>query len=79
MIREKFTDEEIEAMGLQWIVTMHEPIYIGGSSSSLLGADRRGDGSWLETYGCDPDYEWPHDCGFAFVVSQIQQDNNNAD
>ena len=26
LIREKFTDEELEAMGLWWIVVMHEPI-----------------------------------------------------
>src|SRR3989338_1235966 len=39
-IREKFTDEEIEAMGLVWIVAMHEPIGDSDGSPNLLGASR---------------------------------------
>ena len=30
LIREKFTDEEIKAMGLAWIITMHEPVEVDG-------------------------------------------------
>lgn len=63
LIREKFTDEEIEAMNLIWIVTMHEGL-------DLLYADRCGTGYWLRAYGDGPDYLWGRGSGFAFVVSQ---------
>ena len=66
LIREKFTDEDIEAMGLWQIVTMHEPIV-----SDLLGADRSDDGRWLGAYYGEPDRRWSRDGGFAFAVSQV--------
>src|SRR3989338_997685 len=47
LIREKFTDKEIEAMGLIWIVAMHEPINDSDGVPVLLYADRYGDGRWL--------------------------------
>jgi hypothetical protein len=70
LIREKFTDKEIEAMGLWWIVAMHEPIKDSGGGPSLLSADRRGAGSWLGAYWGYPDYWWSGNDGFAFVRSQ---------
>ncbi len=66
LIREKFTDKEIEAMGLIWIVAMHEPINLG-----LLNVDRRDDGRWLVASRVGPDDRWFRDCGFAFVMSQV--------
>ncbi len=68
LIREKFTDREIEAMGLCWIVAMHEPINDSGGDLRLLGADRDSDGRWLYAY---PDDRWGRDSGFAFAVSQV--------
>jgi len=73
LIRDKFTDAEIEAMGLVWIVTMHDPISVSDGGPILLGADRHGDGSWLCTYWGYPDCEWSRKHGFAFVVSQVTQ------
>ena len=71
LIREMFSDdEEIKAMGLSWIITMHEPIKDSDGNLNLLGADRRGDGSWLRAYCGKPDGCWGRDDGFAFV-SQV--------
>ncbi len=71
LIREKFTDKEIEAMGLIWIVAMHEPINDFGGDPSLLDASRSGGGRWLSAYRDGPDYGWLRDRGFAFAVSQV--------
>ncbi|MFA6369751.1 MAG: hypothetical protein WCX09_02105 [Patescibacteria group bacterium] len=71
LIREKFSDKELEAMGLYWIVAMHEPIKDSGGDPGLLSADRSGNGSWLGT-GCDGSgIRWYRGNGFAFVVSQV--------
>ena len=71
LIREKFTDKEIEAMGLIWIVAMHEPINDSYGSPSLLTACRLGDGRWLNAYGDRPGSRWYRDYGFAFDMSQV--------
>ena len=71
LIRDKFTDEEIEAMGLTWIVTMHEPIKDSDGNLRLLRADRGGDGRWLSADYDGPDCGWGRDGGFAFVTSQV--------
>ena len=71
LIREKFTDKEIEAMGLTWIVAMHEPIYDSDGDPYLLSADRGGVGRWLSAYGGRPGHGWNRDGGFAFAVSQV--------
>src|SRR3989338_2547198 len=44
LIREKFTDRELEAMGLWWIVVMHEPINDSDGDPNLLSAFRYYDG-----------------------------------
>src|SRR3989344_2458381 len=71
LIREKFTDKEIEAMGLVWIATMHEPINDSDGIPNLLCASRRGDGRWLSGYYGEPDRRWARGSGFAFAVSQV--------
>lgn len=72
LIRETFTDDEIEAMGLVWIIIMHEPIKDSGGGPFLLGADRDGGGRWLSTARDDPEFRWSRDDGFAFAVPQVQ-------
>lgn len=72
LIREKFTDKEIEAMGLWYIVAMHEPINDSGGGPDLLGASRSDVGRWLRAYYDGPDSGWGRGSGFAFVVSQKQ-------
>lgn len=71
LIREMFSDAEIEAMGLWWIVTMHEPIKDSVGGSLLLSADRRDGGRWLGAYDDRPDPGWSQHDGFAFVVPQV--------
>ena len=71
LIRANFSDEEIEAMGLYWIVTMHEPIKDSDGDPTLLGVIRNNDGSWLGTYYGNLGSKWNRSSGFAFVVSQV--------
>jgi hypothetical protein len=70
LIREKFTDKEIEAMGLWWIVAMHEPIKDSDGDLYLLGAIRDVDGRWLNASYDGPGSRWYRGHGFALVVSQ---------
>ena len=72
LIRANFSDEELEAMGLYWIVTMHEPIKDSDDSPRLLSADRNDGGSWLGTRYDSPVSEWGRCGGFAFAVSQVE-------
>jgi len=78
LIREKFTDAEIEAMGLWWIVAMHEPIKDSDGDPDLLGADRDGDGQWLGTAYDNPDGRWCGDGGFAFVAPQVSTQDSES-
>jgi hypothetical protein len=72
LIREKFTDKEIEAMGLIWIVVMHESIKDADSSFNLLCVSRLGRGRWLEALQDWPGRIWDRRTGYAFVVSQVR-------
>jgi len=71
LIREKFTDKELEAMGLWWIVVMHEPIKDSDGDPNLLDVNRNDNGQWLNAYYDNPDNRWNRDNGFAFVASQL--------
>lgn len=71
LIREKFSDEELEAMGLWWITAMHKPIADSGGGPDLLSAGRDGGGHWLDTCYGRPGNWWDRGSGFAFVVSQV--------
>jgi hypothetical protein len=75
LIREKFTDKEIEDMGLWYIVAMHEPINDSDGVPILLSARRLVDGRWLLACLDRPDYRWFRDNGFAFAVSQVSSQN----
>jgi len=71
LIREMFSDKELEAMGLVYIITMHEPIKDSDGGLSLLGVCRGGDGQWLVACCGNPGSRWDQTDGFAFVVSQV--------
>ena len=71
LIRDMFTDEEIAAMGLVWIVAFHEPIKDSGGVPCLLSAPRDGAGHWLNACAGRPDDRWDRGSGFAFAVSQV--------
>ncbi len=70
LVREKFSDEDLEAMDLAWIVAMHDPIKDSVGDPSLLGADRDDDGSWLSARWGHPGRRWYGGGGFAFALSQ---------
>ncbi len=69
LIREKFTDKEIEAMGLWYIAVMHEPIGNSVIDMKLLNVLRANGGDWLWTFHIRPFNNWLRDSGFAFAVS----------
>jgi hypothetical protein len=71
LIRENFSDDEIKAMGLWWLVTMHEPINDSVGGPDLLGARRYDVGRRL--YACydGPGNRWAREVGFVFVSPQV--------
>ena len=71
LIRESFSDEELEAMGLIWLTVMHDPIADSVGDPSLLGVNRDVDGRWLSTCYDVPDIRWLRDSGFAFSAQQV--------
>jgi len=78
LIREKFSDEEIEAMGLLWIVAMHEPIKDSGGDPCLLDAGRSGGGPWLGAAYDGSDGRWCSAFGFAFARPQVSAQNSES-
>ncbi|OGY68826.1 MAG: hypothetical protein A2586_02200 [Candidatus Harrisonbacteria bacterium RIFOXYD1_FULL_40_9] len=68
LIREKFTDKEIEAMGVWWVIVMHEPINDSYGDPDLLIASRDDGGRWLSAWVGRPGLRWDRDGGFAFAV-----------
>jgi hypothetical protein len=75
LIRDTFTDEQLEQMGLWYIVTMHEPIKNSGGGPDLLDSHRGGGGGWLGAYVDRPDVGWGGGGGFAFAVPQVGPQN----
>ena len=73
LIREKFSDKELEEMGLYWIVVMHEPIKDSAGDPGLLASFRGGGGRWLDACSGKPGNGFGRGGGFAFVVSQVSQ------
>jgi hypothetical protein len=70
LIRENFSDEEIEAMGLWWLVVMHEPINDSDGDPNLLYALRNDEGQWLDAYYVNPGSRWRRKDGFVFLAPQ---------
>jgi hypothetical protein len=68
LIRVKFTNKEIQAMGLKRIVAVHESFGDYDFYPFLLGGDTFADG-YLYECGGSPDSKWHRNYGFAFVVS----------
>ncbi|MDP2909677.1 MAG: hypothetical protein Q8N69_01230 [bacterium] len=74
LIREKFSDEDLEDMGLSWIVVFHEPIKDSFGFPNLLGSNRSDGGRWLDAYYGGPNDRWRSTCGFAFALPQVSSD-----
>lgn len=71
LIREKFTNEELKAMGLYAIIVMHEPIKDSGDNRCLLYTSRHDDGPWLYAFYVYLARKWNRLYGFAFALSQV--------
>ena len=69
LLRELLSDDDLEAMGLRWLVVMHEPIVSGGGPDLLVLGCSDG-GRWLGAGCVRPDGRWSRIHGFAFVVPQ---------
>lgn len=68
LIREKFTDKELEEMGIWSMVAMHEPITDAVGVPGLLRAYRSGAGLWLGAFCGGPGGWWLRGFGFAFAA-----------
>lgn len=68
LIREKFTDKEIEAMRLRDIIVMHEPLHDLCRYSYLLGTCLASFGRWFCAHRVLFRIGWHRDNGFAFEV-----------
>lgn len=72
LTRDTLTDEQLEQMGLWYIVTMHKPIKDSDGVSDLFYSGRDGGGRCLHaSYGGPDDVLWGDRGGFAFVVPQV--------
>lgn len=67
LVREAFSNEEIEALGFWYIVTLHDPITDRDGGPRVLRARRHGGGRWLGACWDRPDGRW--DAGGASVLS----------
>lgn len=72
LIRDKFMDKDIKAMGLSWIVAICEPFSDSDDSPvGLMGPSLGGVGGWFCAGDGHPLRAWPRDSGFAFVLRQV--------
>lgn len=58
LIREALSNEEIEALGVWYVVTQHDPIADRGGSPDVLDADRFDGGRWLGADWAYPRSTW---------------------
>ena len=72
LIREKFSNKELEEMGLWYIVVLHEPI-ISGGNPRVLYSGRLGGESWVGAGWAGPCDRW--DDGGAFAFLQVGTQN----
>ncbi len=66
LIREKFSDEDLEAMGLSGIIVMHEPVRDLSGIPIILAVIREAGGRLLDTCLGGSDIRWRKGYGFAF-------------
>lgn len=76
LLRFCLSDHDIEAMGLWWIMTMHNPVQ-GPTEypSYFLSANRGGAGNLLWTVPNETKTNWDRGNGFAFALYKPPQEN----
>ena len=65
LIREKFTNAELEVLGLLYIAVLHSPIVDSDGDPRVLYAGRN-DGSYVFAYYVFPESQWGGNGAFAF-------------
>lgn len=73
LIREKFSDKDLCAMGFAYIVVCHKPIKISTGHPNLLSVSREGYGHRLGACCGKPDSIWDRHGGFAFAEQGKQK------
>ncbi len=67
LIRQRFTDKEIEEMGF-WRIVVMRPVKDFNGDWRLLSINRSAGGNWLDTNFITPSLKLDRNLGFAFVV-----------
>lgn len=70
LLRKSVSDEEIAAMGLYWLIVMHETITDSDGYPSVLGLFRDDRGRWLDACYGYSDGRWDREIGFVFLTPQ---------
>ncbi len=68
LLREKFSNKELEEMGLWWIAIMHAPVRSFKESLISLCVDRYGDKEWISAHGAKDYDSWNSEGGFAYKI-----------
>ncbi len=68
LLRLNFSDEEIKALGLSWIIPVHEPIDDSSGRPELLGLRASKLDNQLNAYYSHGAYGWDIKSGFAFLL-----------
>jgi hypothetical protein len=71
LIREKFSNSDLRALGLYWIITMHKPINDLGGYPTLLCTECLQNSSRLGAHHDSSKHSWYQVDGFAFVASKF--------
>lgn len=71
LLRKNFSDEDLKAMGLLWIMVMHDAIEDFDGDPLLLNMDCYDEGPWLLSNCGKPGSKWSVIGGFAFVRQQV--------
>lgn len=68
LIREAVSDTEMEAMGVWYIASLHEPIKDSDGNPSVLSVNRFDEGRWLYAYWGEPGDDWGDGGAFGFPL-----------
>jgi hypothetical protein len=66
LLRCALRDEDLQAMGLDWLNVMHPPIMTAAGAHGRLELTHKGGGRWLSGHPRQPGYRYPRGEGFLF-------------
>ncbi len=71
LLREAVSDEDLERLGLVWLVGMHDPVLDSDRRPCLLGVGRGDGGRRVSACSDRPGRRWGRGSGFAFLAPQV--------